>query len=174
MGGGILLDDIHEINSVYNLFGPVKNAFGLTAKAGDLKIERGDIVLERDGSLKTVSENDKLRQDIVKILLTKLRENKYHPEYGSEVGLLKIGHVADQELLEIDLQAYAEGSIRKLMARQREQAKRQVLNPGEVIVNINDISISRDTVDPRLYNIFISILTQQLNIVSELIAVRII
>ena len=44
LGGGILLDDIHEINSVYNLFGPVKNAFGLTAKAGDLKIDTEDYV----------------------------------------------------------------------------------------------------------------------------------
>ena len=49
----------------------------------DLKIEGGDIKLEADGSLTTVFDNNKLRQEVVKILLTKLGENKYHPSYGS-------------------------------------------------------------------------------------------
>lgn len=44
LGGGILLDDIHEINSLYNLFGPVKKVFGLTAKQSNLKIETEDYV----------------------------------------------------------------------------------------------------------------------------------
>ncbi len=44
LGGGILLDDIHEINLIYNLFGPVKNAFGLVKKQSDLKINTEDYV----------------------------------------------------------------------------------------------------------------------------------
>ncbi len=44
LGGGILLDDIHEINSVYNLFGPVKKTFGLLEKQSDLKINTEDYV----------------------------------------------------------------------------------------------------------------------------------
>ncbi|MFH0739970.1 MAG: Gfo/Idh/MocA family oxidoreductase [bacterium] len=44
LGGGILLDDIHEINLVYNLFGPVKKVFGVTARVGSLKINTEDYV----------------------------------------------------------------------------------------------------------------------------------
>jgi len=44
LGGGILLDDIHEINLLYNLFGPVKNVFGLVQKQSDLKIDVEDYV----------------------------------------------------------------------------------------------------------------------------------
>ncbi|MDO8524146.1 MAG: Gfo/Idh/MocA family oxidoreductase [bacterium] len=44
LGGGILLDDIHEINLVYNLFGPVKKTFGLTKKQSSLKIDTEDYV----------------------------------------------------------------------------------------------------------------------------------
>ncbi len=44
LGGGILLDDIHEINSLHNLFGPVKNVFGLAARQGNLKIDAEDYV----------------------------------------------------------------------------------------------------------------------------------
>ena len=44
LGGGILLDDIHEINLVYNLFGPIKKIFGITAKISNLKINVEDYV----------------------------------------------------------------------------------------------------------------------------------
>ncbi|MDD5433506.1 MAG: Gfo/Idh/MocA family oxidoreductase [Candidatus Pacebacteria bacterium] len=44
LGGGILLDDIHEINLVYNLFGPIKNVFGLARKQSNLKINVEDYV----------------------------------------------------------------------------------------------------------------------------------
>ncbi|MEK7103911.1 MAG: Gfo/Idh/MocA family oxidoreductase [Patescibacteria group bacterium] len=44
LGGGILLDDVHEINSVYNLFGSIKKIFGITAKVGNLKIDTEDYV----------------------------------------------------------------------------------------------------------------------------------
>ncbi len=43
-GGGILLDDIHEINSLYNLFGFVKNVFGFSGKVSNLKIDTEDYV----------------------------------------------------------------------------------------------------------------------------------
>jgi len=41
-GGGIVLDDIHEINLLYNLFGPVKQLFGWAKKQSDLKINVED------------------------------------------------------------------------------------------------------------------------------------
>ncbi len=44
LGGGILLDDIHEINLVYNLFGNVKKVFGFLGKVGNLKINTEDYV----------------------------------------------------------------------------------------------------------------------------------
>ena len=44
LGGGILLDDIHEINLVYNLFGFVKKIFGVTARVSSLKINTEDYV----------------------------------------------------------------------------------------------------------------------------------
>jgi hypothetical protein len=139
----------------------------------DLKIRKGDIVIEPDGLLRTVTDNDKIRQDIIKILLTKLGENKYHPTYGSELGAIQIGQVADRNLLELDLTQSAELAVRKLMSLQRAQAKRQYLRPGEKIISILNISVSRDLADPRMYNIFISIQSQALTPITEVITVRI-
>jgi hypothetical protein len=140
----------------------------------DLKIQNGDIKIGRDGTLDTVFDNAKLRQDIVKILLTKLGENKFHPTYGSEVGAINIGHIPDQELLELDLQSSVEDSIRKLMALQRGQARKQFVTPGEKIISLLDVSVARDTVDPRLYSIFISLQTGSLTAITESVTVRII
>jgi hypothetical protein len=140
----------------------------------DLRIVKGDIAIERDGTLNLVRDNEKLRQDIVKILLTRLGENKFHPAYGSEIGALQIGGFVDAEFVELDLTASAEGAVRKIIALQRGQVRKQFLSPGEIIVDIRSINVSRDLSDPRLYNIFISVLTQRLTTITETITVRII
>lgn len=140
----------------------------------DLKIVGGDIAISKSGNIEIVSNNEKLKQDIVKILLTKTGSNKYHPAYGSEIGILQIGHAADAELLELDLQSSAEEAIRKLISLQKKQSKRQFLSPAEVIVDIVEISVARDVNDPRAWNIFISVLTQKLTTLTESIQLRII
>ena len=141
----------------------------------DLQIVGGDIAINRDGSLALVRDNDKLCQDIIKILLTRLGENQYHPQYGSEIGALQIGSIPDPELLELDLTSSAESAVRKLISLQRAQARRgQFQSPGEVIVEIRGIEVARDKADPRLYNIFISVITQKLTTINETVTVRII
>lgn len=140
----------------------------------DLKIDGGDIKLNHDGSLSTVYDNEKLRQDIVKILLTKLGENNYHPAYGSEVGAITIGQVPDRELLELDLESSVRDSIGKIISLQRRQSKRQFLTPGERLVSILDVSAYRDELDPRMYSIFISVQTGELNELKESVTVRIV
>jgi len=140
----------------------------------DLSIEKGDIKINSSGSVETVSENSKLKQDIVKILLTDLGDNKFHPKYGSHVGALQIGHYADSRLMSLDLESSARNALKNLMALQRSQARRQALTPGEVIVDILNVMVKRDEADPRLYNIFVSVLTQALTEVSSLVSVRII
>lgn len=42
LGGGIILDDIHEIDYLYKLFGPVKKVFVFAEKVSNLEIETED------------------------------------------------------------------------------------------------------------------------------------
>jgi phage baseplate assembly protein W len=139
----------------------------------DLSLEKGDIKISSDGSVKTVSNNAKLKQDIVKILLTELGDNRFHPKYGSHIGALQIGHYADAKLISLDLESSARKAVGNLIALQSGQSRRQKLSPGEVIVDILKVSVTRDQVDPRLYNIFVSVLTKSLTEVSSGITVRI-
>ena len=140
----------------------------------DLSIEKGDIKISRNGSIGTISGNSKLKQDIVKILLTDFGDNKFHPRYGSHIGALKVGHHADSRLMALDIESSARNALKNLMALQRSQSRRQALAPGETIVDILNVTVKRDDVDPRLYNIFVSVLTQELTEVSSFVSVRII
>ncbi len=140
----------------------------------DLKIQNGDLVINLDGTIGLVSDNNKLRQDIIKILITKLGENKFHPSYGSEIGAIQIGHIADPELLEIDLESSVRDAVNKLIALQRSQSKRQFLTPGERIVSLLGVSAQKDQIDPRLYNIFLTVQTGTLTALTESITIRII
>ncbi len=140
----------------------------------DLKIKSGDISIESDGSLSVVSGNEKIRQDIVKIILTKFGENRFHPNYGSDAGNLQIGSAADKKIVELDLVQSVESSLRYLISLQKEQSKRQLLSSSEVILEINNVSVERNQTDPRLYNIFISVITQRLETITEAVTIRII
>lgn len=139
----------------------------------DLKIKNGDISLNRDGSITTVVGNNKLRQDILKILLTDLGSNKYHKRYGSYIGRLNIGDISDNMLISLDLERSAMNAVKNLMALQRFQAKRQGLSPGEIIVDINNISVTRDDLDPRLYNVTVSVMTREITDFTTSLSVRI-
>lgn len=139
----------------------------------DLKIKNGDISLNRDGSITTVIGNNKLRQDILKILLTDLGSNKYHKRYGSYIGRLNIGDISDNMLISLDLERSAMNAVKNLMALQRFQAKKQGLNPGEIIVDINYVSVTRDDLDPRLYNITVSVMTREITDFTTSLSVRI-
>jgi hypothetical protein len=50
----------------------------------------------------------------------------------------------------------------------------QVLSLSETIIDIRNIDAIRDTSDPRLYSIFISVLTQKLDIIEEVVTIRIV
>lgn len=139
----------------------------------DLKIKNGDISLNGDGSITTVVGNNKLRQDILKILLTDLGSNKYHKRYGSYIGRLNIGDVVDNQIISLDLERSARNAVKNLMALQRTQSSRQNLSPGEIIVDINRVTVERDELDPRLYNVSVSVLTREITDLTASLTVRI-
>lgn len=140
----------------------------------DLKIKNGDLVLDNSGSLTTVVGNQKIRQDIVKILLTRLGENKFHPNYGSDIGSLRIGDALSKNMVESDMKRSVEQALRYLISLQKTQSRFQFLSSSEVILDIQNVGVERDSGDPRLYNIFISVLTQKLDVLEEVITIRIV
>ncbi len=140
----------------------------------DLKIKNGDLVLDSGGIPTTVIGNQKIRQDIVKILLTRLGENKFHPNYGSDIGSLRIGEALSKNMVESDMKRSVEQALRYLISLQKAQSRFQFLSSSELILDVQNIGVERDSDDPRLYNIFISVLTQKLDVLEEVITIRIV
>lgn len=139
-----------------------------------LKLKNGDLKLTKEGTLETVTKNSKLRQDIVKMLLTKKGSVKYHKEYGSELGIISSDNHISNDIMESKIEQTIYEGISKLIELQKIQIQRQVLSPSEMILSIKGVRVERDIGDPRLYNVFISVITQQLSEISESITVRLI
>ncbi len=140
----------------------------------DFKLIKGDIKIGADGSPEKVFRYPKLKQDLIKILLTDNGENKYHPSYGSDLGRLDIGTNADQSFVESELSSSAAKAINKLMQLQDFQRKRQYISPQETIIKINSVSVFRDTSDPRMWNVFISVVTAGLDEVNETLTIKLV
>lgn len=138
----------------------------------DLKIENNDLSINSDGSVKTVINNDKLIQDILKVVLTPLGSNKFFKWYGCTIGQRVIGQFLDETMTQLEIQRSIQDSLTNLIALQRAQSQVQYVSPGETIMTVKDIMVLRNEVDPRQYEIYISVFTKKLTIVETTFTLR--
>jgi len=59
----------------------------------DLKIVNNDLSINPDGTIQTTYDNEKLKQDVIKIILTPVNSNAFHRWYGSSISQRVIGQV---------------------------------------------------------------------------------
>lgn len=139
----------------------------------DLKIINGDLSIDADGDISIVLGNDKIFQEIKKIILTDIGENKFHPYYGSRAGRLNVGSITDQSFVASEIERSVKESMTNLIRLKDYQSRSQTLNPSEVILTIDKVVVERDNLDPRMWNIFISVTTQALDTANTVVRVRI-
>jgi len=137
----------------------------------DLEIINNDLKIMSDGSIKTISDTPKLRQDVLKIILTSLGSNKFHPWYGCAVGESSIGKQLPENILEMEIKTSIEQSLEKLKALQSAQASSQRVSLAEMIAEIGEVQVGRNPIDPRQINIIVSILTKRLTKFEEIFTV---
>ena len=140
----------------------------------DLKIINGDLSISNSGAVDTVNQTNKVIQDMKKLLLTDLGDNKYHPNYGSPLGAGSIGDYQDEDFLKINIKNSVERSINRLISLQRNQMKYQYVSPSETIMYIKNIKVFRDTTDPRMWSVFVSVVTQDLSEASQSVTIRVV
>ncbi len=121
----------------------------------DLKIIGGDLVITR-GSLRTVRDSEKLIQDILKMALTEAGSNPMFPWYGSYISRTLIGSVLDVSVTFQVAHSQLQNSLQNLKDLQQVQVKSgQIVSADEQINSILDISINRNSNDPRLFDVII-------------------
>lgn len=128
----------------------------------DLKITNGDLVIN-NGLLATVVDSEKLIQDVLKICLTTAGSNPIHPWYGSFISRTIVGNPLYNSVLVQISKSQLNTTLENLKSLQDLQVKTlQNVSADEQISAILDISVIRSPVDPRLFNIQISVLTKGL------------
>lgn len=139
----------------------------------DLRLENNDISINPDGTVKTVRDNEKLKQDIIKAILTPLGSNPFHQWYGSTLSERTIGQALDAGHTEAETQRAIHNTLTNLVALQKAQARTQFVSPGETIASIQNITVLRNKVDPRQFQVIVSVLTKQLTTVEESFTLRV-
>jgi phage baseplate assembly protein W len=133
----------------------------------DLKIVGNDLALNPDGSVQTVRDNEKLKQDILKAILTARGSNRFHQWYGSTVSERTIGQVLAAGQLDAEVQVSIQETLSNLMSLQTAQSRVQYVSPGETLAGLVDVRVARDSNDPRQWSITVEALTRQLTVVEE-------
>lgn len=130
-------------------------SFDLRLKNGSLNISNGDVEIVVGGQ--------KLQQDILKICLTKVGSNPYNPWYGSLIHRTMIGTSLDQDIIETIGKTQLETAIGTLKSLQGLQSNLiQPVSADEQIAGIGDISINRNRIDPRLYEVTVNVFNRAL------------
>ena len=97
----------------------------------DLKIKNNDISISSSGDVELVSNNDKLIQDVLKIILTPQGSNKYYAWYGSVITSKVIGEVLGSYYTKVEITRAVQESLSNLMTMQQSQALYQYVSPED-------------------------------------------
>lgn len=126
----------------------------------DFKLTGGSFVLGEAGDIEITQHNEKLAQDIIKIIATSVGQSKLHPWYGTVINERIIGSGVSSGLLKAQVEESIQFALQNLKSIQ-EQAERagQLLSPREAISAIENVTVL-DTTDPRQLLIRISVRTR--------------
>ena len=125
----------------------------------DLKLENGNLKLNADGKLAVVRDSEKLKQDILKLIVTPIGGNKANPWYGSDANKFLIGNIYDLDFAKDAATEQLRSAIENLKTLQQQQLKTQFISAAESIAAINDIYINTNAADRRALEVKISILS---------------
>lgn len=138
----------------------------------DLRLQGGDIVLGADSDFDTIVNTEKLIQDVIKIITTEQTSNKFQPQIGSLINQRLIGQVLTAQNTITVLQSSIQEALLILQKMQKAQAQIQFVSPAETIISINNINVTRDSIEPRQLNVVLTLTAGDGGIISETMTMR--
>lgn len=133
----------------------------------DLRLQNGDVVLGGDADFDIVTDSDKLIQDVIKMVTTNQGSNRFQPAIGSLINKRLIGQTLNAQNTVTVLQASVQEALVLLQKLQKQQAQTQALSPAEMLVQINSIDVSRDSVEPRQLNVVLKLTAGDGSLLTE-------
>lgn len=139
----------------------------------DIKLTKGSLEI-KDGKVQTVSNKEKLIQDILKMLFTQTGENKIHPWYGTPLLSRVVGNATDPEILQTELITGIEYGLKNLKTLQELQSNdNQYVSPQELISKIVSVKVNLDEVDPRRIVVNVLVTAKSNDLISESFTIRV-
>lgn len=139
----------------------------------DLKLTDGSFNFGADGSATKLFNEEKLKQDIIKIILTTQGQAKLHPWYGSPLGEKVIGKVLPFNILENEVSDAINFCLNNLIKLQSLQSKDgQYITPNEQLSQILNVNVKRSTYDARQYNIAVDVSTKKGSVIREVFDIQ--
>ena len=136
----------------------------------DLALINGDLKIQPDGTIKTFTDTPKLRQDIIKIILTPLGSNPNHLWYGCSISNDTGKNFPDIMRL-ARIQANVTQSLDNLKSLQTSQSANQQVSLAELIESVGSIDVERDIVEPRQMNVVVTVFSKRLSQLQELFTI---
>jgi hypothetical protein len=134
----------------------------------DFKLKNGDLSLGASGQPSKVFNDEKLRQDILKIILTPLGTNPAYPWYGSPINSQVIGQILDDKIIKMEASNAVIYALTNLIRLQKDQERSgQFISPSEAISQILEVLVEKSQFDPRQMNVQVDVATRRANVVSE-------
>jgi hypothetical protein len=126
----------------------------------DLKIKNADLVIE-NGDIKSIIDSEKLIQDVLKICLTPVGFDALNPWYGSFLSKTVIGSPESDSLLNTVSKNQIIKALENLKDLQGYQIKsQQKLSADEQIASVQSVQVLRSEIDPRVFEVYITVITK--------------
>jgi len=93
-------------------------------------------------------------------VLTNLGSNKYHIDYGCTIGADTIGLDLPDWMIQNEATSSITNTLNMLKISQSQQSRSQDVTGGEMLLSITDITVTRDSTEPRQVNIVVSVVTE--------------
>jgi phage baseplate assembly protein W len=104
-----------------------------------------DLQLSEIGDIVTVEGNDYARQQVEKIILTLRGDNQFEPDYGSSLNA-SIGQKFTTSIF-YKIQQTVQDAVQSLIEIQSQYL--DFLTPDQIIIGVNNLTITQDPDDPR-------------------------
>ncbi len=137
----------------------------------DLALINNDLSTTTDRKIRTVTDTPKLRQDILKIIITPLGSVKLHLWYGCSISDDIIGKNLSDIFQLSKIRASVSTCIDRLKALQISQSTSQKVSLAELIASVGGIDAERDLDDPRQINVLVTVFSKRLTKIDELFTI---
>lgn len=128
-----------------------------------------------DGQLETVEDEEKLMQEVKKIITTLITSNPFHTWYGTSIPSLigsklsNAGFIRTKVTNEINQALTRYSSIQK----QQAQARPGSVTPGERFARLLQVSVEQDPTEPTAFNISLAFSNQKRETMTTSMAIKI-